>query len=807
MKTTFLGPVLLLFLTHSLAAQKIESALSVFRKKFPSEKIYIHYNKEYFTAGETIWLKAYLTIDHVPSGISNNFYLQLTDYKGNIISNKKYPVTGATVSGQIDIPDSIASGIYTIMAFTPVMLSPGTDFIYRKSINIYNSFQQKGDNSIVKLNSSKISLRFFPEGGNLVSDINTVIAFKAENEFGYPVDLTGIIQTEDSSVSMPFKTFHDGIGQLHIKPQSGKKYVAIAEINGKKENFFLPPVQRSGLKISIEEKTGNKLFIVSRDKRQQLNFDNFKVVAQINNIVVYERDFYFGNHYAVQGNIVTDSLPSGILHVTVFNNDDAPILERLTFVNNREYESMATLSVLKLGANPREINNLKFDFPDSTQRSCSIAVTDFQDDSVVNKENIISSILLTSDLKGNIFNPLYYFSRQNDSVKLALDNLMLTHGWRRFNWKKILQKEYPEPKKVDEFLINITGTIKNQKKTDIMSGGGLNIFIATEDSSILTYHYPVNEFGQFVLDSLGFAGSVKIYYSYIDKKGNQKPVTVFLNEQNLPVWPAEAETETKMTGFSDLLEVALKKETSDVLQVQLIQKGFENVKELENVTVTAKPKRPLDVLNEKYATGVFRTGSRYIIDNVTKPEVSGGAGPGVVSSSFITNRLPRVGFFKDRFFNLHNSNGTIAVYINESPATIAEVDQLRIDQIAIVKFFDIDPVVVSSDKGGGTIAIYTKKFEENEFAIQPPDAPYITYNGYSIEKEFYSPDYSLPTEKNKKRDLRNTLYWNPKLYTSSNENSIHVNFYNNDISRKFKIVLEGIDLKGRLIFLEQTIGE
>lgn len=812
MKKTFLGPVFILLLTTSLAAQKIASALSVFRKKFPAEKLYLHYNKEYYTAGETIWFKAYLTINHAPSGLSNNFYLQLSNDKGAVISNKKYPVKGATVSGSIDIPDSIPGGNYTVRGFTPAMLGPDADFIYSKNIRIYKFSPLQDDNSLNKPATQKISLRFFPEGGSLIADINTVIAFKAVNEFGYPVDIKGVIKTEDGIMILPFSSYHDGIGQFRFKPQANKKYVAVTEINGQAISFSLPPVQSSGLELKVEQENGARAFMISRNKIQKLNFDVFKVVAQINNIVVYENEFYFGDHFAVKGHISTDSLPSGILQVTVFNNDDAPILERLSFVNNREYEAGATLSVLNLGTKAREINSMQFDFPDSAQRSCSVAVTDYQNDSTVNKENIISSLLLTSDLKGNIFNPRYYFSNQSDSVKNALDNLMLTHGWRRFNWKKILQNEYPEPKREDEFLINISGTVKNPKKPEPIAGGTLNIFVSAEDSSLLTYNFPVNEKGQFFLDSLLFTGSARVYYSYTDTKGKQKPVTVVLDEKKSIEWPADGANEDEMADLSILPGFAVKKETSDVKNVTLIQKGFENAKELKNVTVTAKARRPVDILNEKYASGVFKTGSRYIIDNVTNPTVLNGAGTGTVVD-FIKNRLPKVGFTKGHFVNLQHFNAiggfvnywTVGVFVDEFPATIAQLDQLRIEQIAMVKFFDAGFVGVNSDYGGGAIAIYTKKDEHID--IKRPEGAFFTYNGYSIEKEFYSPDYSIPSDKHKGRDIRTTLFWNPTVYTNVNENCIQVNFFNNDLSRKFKIVLEGIDNKGRLIFFEKTIGE
>ena len=807
MKKTFLGPVFILLFTTSLTAQKLDSALSIFRKKFPAEKVYIHYNKEYYTAGETIWFKAYLTINHTPSGLSNNFYLQLRNDKGAVISNKKYPVKGAAVSGSIDIPDSIDGGVYTVYAFTPALISPDADLIYTRNIQIINSSSQQGNNLLPPPSARKISLLFFPEGGSLIADINTVIAFKAVTEFGYPVDVNGVVRTEEGTMVTPFSSYHDGMGKFLLTPGANKKYVAVTEVNGQVYSFSLPPVQLNGLALKVEEENGGKVFMVTINQEQKPNPGKFKIVAQINNFVVYKAEFYFGDHFQAGGYIPTDSLPSGILQVTVFNNDDVPLLERLTFVDNREYEAGTTLSVLKLGTNAREMNCLQFDFPDSVQRSCSVAVIDYQNETVANKENIISSLLLTSDLKGNIFNPGYYFSSQNDSVKTAMDNLMLTHGWRRFNWKKILHNEYPEPIKEDEYLINISGTVKNLQKTEIMSGGVLNIFIVTEDSALLIYNYPVNKEGHFLLDSLLFAGSSRFYYSYTNTKGKQKPVTVILDEKKSPEWYAGFANMNTAVDFSSLPDVPVKKETSDVRKLITIEKGFANAKELENVTVLSKPARPIDILNEKYATGFFRTGSRYIIDNITKPEVLGGSGPGVVSS-FVYHRLPlHVGFNKGRFFQRRNGM-PIAVLINETPATMAEVDQLRIDQIAIVKFFDIGTVVVGSETGGGAIVIYTKKNEDvSAYNSKPPDTPFFIYNGYSIEKEFYTPDYSIPPDKHKDPDIRTTLCWNPAVYTNSNENCIQVSFFNNDLSRKFKIVLEGIDNKGRLIFFEKIIGE
>src|SRR5262245_8665886 len=133
MKKLIVVQVLLIAVLH-LSAQKIDSALNVLATQHPSEKIYIHYDKDYYVAGETIWFKAYLYSDGKPSGLSSNLYLQFINSKGRVVFDQKYPALGAVAKGNIDIPDSLAQGNYYIRAFTAGMLNYDEAFIYKKNI-------------------------------------------------------------------------------------------------------------------------------------------------------------------------------------------------------------------------------------------------------------------------------------------------------------------------------------------------------------------------------------------------------------------------------------------------------------------------------------------------------------------------------------------------------------------------------------------------------------------------------------------------------------------------------------------------
>jgi hypothetical protein len=129
---------------------------------------------------------------------------------------------------------------------------------------------------------------------------------------------------------------------------------------------------------------------------------------------------------------------------------------------------------------------------------------------------------------------------------------------------------------------------------------------------------------------------------------------------------------------------------------------------------------------------------------------------------------------------------------------------LRADDIALVKFYEAGFVGVGSGSPGGALAVYTK--EKSNKDEKPEKLEFVEYKGYSISKEFYQPDYNIPDPRHSLTDSRTTLYWNPDIYTDKESKSVKVNFFNNDFSKKFKIVLEGFDAAGKLVHLEKVIG-
>ena len=794
---------LLLTAFFQISAQNIDSALNVLATQHPSEKIYIHYDKDYYVAGETVWFKAYLYSDGKPSGMSTNIYLQFTDNKGHVIFNQKYPASGAVAKGNIDIPESLTQGNYYIRAFTAGMLNYDEALIYKKNIFVFKGSATATSGA---MEAQNVSLQFFPESGNMVDGILSVVGFKATDQRGTPVDVNGVIRTEDGITIASFKSYHDGIGKIQFKPQAEKKYVADVETASGKRTYPLPVVLPSGINIKIQDEKGGKKFQLSRSGKDKAQFDNLLLIAEINNHIVYKNEIAFEDYPSVIGHLVTDSLPSGILHFTVFNQDGLPLAERLSFVDNGEYRGSAEVAVTKAGNEKRAENIFEIKFPDSIQRSCSVAVIDLSAAGSNDNDNIWSRFLLTSDLKGYIYNPAWYFDNQNDTTKLALDNLILTHGWSRYSWTKILNKQFPEKKYMDAGLISLTGYVQDERTKETLSGGKLNILMEAEDSTSQTYEVPVDAQGRFKMDSLLFLGRANLFYAYTAGNGKQRAAIAFVDEDPMKNIVSFVPQDIAKNNIERSAAVIQNKKEIDT-RYQYIRSRLEVEKEMEKVTIQAKGnKKPFDAINEKYTSGVFRSPGKVNLDNINEP--ANDKSLNVVD--YIKNNVQQIEIQGGQFVNRKNfslisgQKWAVGIFLNGAPASMLELRILRVDQVALIKFYEAGFVGSGSGSPGGAVAVFTKElFKEEE---KPDKLNHFEYQGFSITKEFYKPDYNAADAKRTAQDNRTTLYWNPDVYTDTETKAVKMKFFNNDFSKKFKIVLEGFDAAGKLIHLEKIIG-
>ena len=792
-------------------AQKPEQLLSKWSSKSPIEKAYLHLDRDNYIAGETAWFKAYLYSDYLPDTISTSLYVELVNDSGTVQSRAIVPVLLGSGNGHIELPDSLITGSYLIMAYSPTMLNQEASFVYRHSIFIYGKKNKTNETAKEKMTR----IEFFPEGGNFVSGFSNTLAFKATNENGLPISAKGNVLNEKNEVVTTFSSLHDGMGMFELAPASNQKYYVVIDDDVAAKKYYLPEQIDKGIALTvIPHPLGN--FFEIKQRKDDPAFQVAYMIGQMQHHVVFKQEFKIAKE-EIQGVINTQKLHSGILQITFFNKVDQPLAERLCFVDNKEYIQRGELIADTINFNEKGKNRFGIQLKDTVQGSFSISITDPEYNLLpVREENIFSNLLLTSDLKGYIHNPAYYFSADNDSVKTALDLVMMTNGWRRFKWTELAQKATQAAIYKDPSYITLSGKIALRDTKKPFAEKPLLLMLITEDSTRSIQMISTDKQGGFRLDSMLFFGKSRLFFSDIRGKKNQyidahlsaDSLTKSFSLPSVPVQPfVFANASTIENGSKIDMDYDAIKNAKGVM--------------LEGVIVKARKKTPIEELEEKYAAGMFSGGDSKTIDLVNTKETetylnifdylqSRVQGLSIMEPNYESSPMGEAPgyrlFYRQAANTSVSSMGAIPMilYLNEIETDANVIATLPADQIAMVKLFS-HFAGASGGGAGGVLAIYTKKGSDLADVMQYT-ADIAKYNGYSVIKEFYAPNYAVDKSARTQTDNRITLDWRPDIRINNINPKIPVTFYNNDRTKNFKIVVEGMTIDGKMLLIEKTMS-
>lgn len=205
----------------------------------------------------------------------------------------------------------------------------------------------------------------------------------------------------------------------------------------------MPVAKQNGIVIEVSNNLLQIEFKVKRAANSPLLYPFVYVVAQMNQQLLYKAKANLTKLISVSGIIPLESLPSGIVQVTILTPDETPIAERITFINPSASSFITDLNTALNDMGKRKKNVIQIDVPDTIACNLSVSITDADLDPVAKGDNIFSNVLLTSDIKGYVHQPAYYFSSDADSVADHLDLVMMTNGWRRFDWENIMANHWP----------------------------------------------------------------------------------------------------------------------------------------------------------------------------------------------------------------------------------------------------------------------------------------------------------------------------------------------------------------------------
>ncbi len=296
-----------------------------------------------------------------------------------------------------------------------------------------------------------VSLQFFPEGGDIIDGIRNTIAFEANYNNGLPFDINGVIKKQETGEEiMPIKSLHDGMGRFDLEIQPNEKfYVEWTDDKEVMQRSYLPVSKTFGVSLKVVQQKANLIFNIIN----KLSNDSLHVLMYMYQKVFYKKDIAATAAEPYTGNVSINTLPSGIMQLTVFDNNWQPVAERVAFINNNNYQLATSITNKETSTAKRGKNTIEIEVADTIPANMSLSVTDADMNNETTSSTIVTVLLLNGDVKGYINNPAYYFSDDADA-KSNLDLVMLTNGWRRYNWGNMLAAKMPQIKyPVDNYLI------------------------------------------------------------------------------------------------------------------------------------------------------------------------------------------------------------------------------------------------------------------------------------------------------------------------------------------------------------------
>lgn len=807
--------------------------IETFNRLYPQEKVYLHFDNTGYYLGETIWFKAYIVAasnlrPEPPSGV---LYVELLNSRGIVLETKKLKIVDGQCHGDFFLTlfnYDYHAGYYEVRAYTKAMLNFGDEVVFSRVFPVFNEPPKQGEYAkadmkeggvIKRLNmpnkrkampkAKKVNLDFYPESGNLVKGLTSLVAFKATDERGIGIDITGEVKSPTGETLASFSTQHDGMGLFSYTPQDSKDKIEIRYKNNTYK-FDLPESLPEGYILKVNNMSKKNL-VLQIEKTAGIPATPLGLSILCRGQAVYFQSLQ-PDSQAIVIQIPKEELPEGVNQITLFDSKGEIFAERLVFISPSQEEEQQYIIETKLNKNiykPQERITIECSAEPETVFSLSVrdAATTID---TPDTGNIFTDLLLSSDLKGYIENPSYYL-QDNNSTRMALDLLMMVQGWRRYEWRQmaglepflaeyniekgleIKGKVYGNTKEVNiELALDNDKFLVDTAKTDSLG----NFKTAIKDDLYGKYYLLLNSHGLKNADKnirldRWFSPAPKPY-SYYDTK----------------TWKIEAKEEDSMQVIEDKqvfkemdvkIDSLYKQYEIKELEVQA-KRGKDFIYNVERDREMAVDEGKYYAVNareymiEKNNAYLFKSQNSSLPDNVAHAGYSqweenfvlyflcmdeGGKWTGMDRKMFDKSPLsPKNTQYRD-------VGGHITYYID-------------LEHIQKIIICDWEKTIISyKSEVYVHISGYLYTNERIVYFPYRMDANYrvSSFEGYSTEKDFY---IGRPERENYIPDSSEhsrTLYWNPDVKTDK-EGKAQISFYNNAFCRQPEIAAEGLTKYG-----------
>ena len=631
--------------------------------------------------------------------------------------------------------------------------------------------------------TNDFDVKFFPEGGALINIPHQNVAFKAQGADGFSKEIEGFLFNSKGDTLTNFRSEHNGMGIFTMNPVNNETYYVTVRTNDSiTKRFDLPAIEPKGISIAMSHYKQEIRYEIQKTEATEWPQKLFLLAHTRGKLAILQPI----NPKRTFGKMNDSLFTEGITHFMLIDEQGNALSERLIFVpDHKPNQWQITTDQPTYGK--REKVSLQIAAKDSegnpVEGTFSVSITDrksIQPDSLA--DNILSNLLLTSDLKGYVEDPAFYFLNQDARTLRSIDYLMMTHGWRRHKMENVLRTP----------SLNFTNYIE---KGQTISGRIMGFFGANVKKGpicVLAPKYNIiattetDEKGQFIVNT-SFRDSTTFLVQARTKKGFAG-VDILMDP---PQYPVATHKAPYFNGATTFMEDYLMN-TRD----QYYMEGVMRVYNLKEVTVTAKRERPS---SKSIYTGGINT---YTVEE----DRLQGYGQTAFDAA---SRLPSVTITNGSEIHIRNNSEPAIIVIDdivyEDASDILKDIQVS-DMSSISLLRGADAVILGPRASGGAVVITLK--DPRNLPARPAQG-IITYTplGYSESVEFYHPTYDTPEKKNAQRsDFRSTVYWNPELRLDA-EGKATIEYYTPDSTAPEDIIIEGVDKNGKVCRILQTINK
>lgn len=723
---------------------------------------------------------------HLPTQVSSTLYVEVIDTEGVITDSLTLYIDRGTANGSFKLDKTLNPGSYTIRAYTQWLRNFDPSLFYMKGFMLVNPSLGKGAKSN-EINQSKLFVDFLPEGGDLIGGIASKLAIRSTDQHSNGESANGIIVNQTGEQITTFETNIQGYGLIFLTPIQGDSYYALTE----QTKLDLPKVKNIGAVIrATHSHTSNKVMISVLAKNVDLSGGT--LVMHKRGQFLLSQDCHNKNALAVSIN--KSDLGSGIISVTFFDKNQVPLTERLILPNPPSNDPTINIQSDKNNYNKRSKVSLSLSLKKDTILSASITVNPKTESSYHEYgENIENYLLLTSDLKGKIETPNYYFQESKEAY-MALDLVMLTHGWSRFDWHSLLDESWGfSPVFLPEEGLKIVGKASNFYNDKSLKEASLGVSIPS--IGILNETVPLGEDGAFQIDGFRLMDSTNIYLQvYENKKGkavNYRNVDIHITSTSRPC------IENSMSQPADLNFEYLEK-ANKLEQISKLYFLDENIKELDEVVVSASSLKKEEINRRTLYTNPTH---RLMLDSIRHIQ-------GARSVFDLLRDISGVivtGTFPFQSAHIRRANGPTLFMLDGVPTDDVLINSIPLQNVEFIDVLKGPSAAIYGSRGaGGLILVFTRLDSSGNIREINPEGFYaFLHPGYHQAKQFYNPNYDIPKEEHRIPDFRTTLYWNPDLKFENGKSEIV--FYTSDQPGQLTIRLEGMLTNGKPFFEERMI--